>query len=143
VSRKLEDKADAWAERIQQELPSAFQGPDADTTRADLVDALATWWRKQAETEILPTVEKAIEYGATDLIDIGLMLGRTMGWKVNAAEAAELGVFFYLIGKLARWQSAIERHELPSDDTLFDIGVYVRMAQRIRSAGGWPGKEVS
>ena len=26
-----------------------------------------------------------------------------------------------------------------SDDTLGDIGVYVRMAQRVRSHGGWPG----
>ena len=67
------------------------------------------------------------------------MLGRTMRREVNAEEAAELGVFFYLIGKVARWQSAIERGERPSDDTLFDVGVYVRMAQRIRSHGGWPG----
>lgn len=100
---------------------------------------LAEWWRATSEAEIGQTVEKAIEYGATDLIDIGLMLARTMGRVVSEEEAAELGVFFYLIGKIARWQSAIERGDRPSDDTLLDIGVYVRMAQRIRQSGGWPG----
>lgn len=104
----------------------------------DLADQIATWWYGKANTEIDMVVPKAIEYGATDLIDIGLMLARTMRRTVTEEEAAELGVFFYLIGKIARWQSAIERGERPSDDTLLDIGVYVRMAQRIRDTGGWP-----
>jgi hypothetical protein len=30
-----------------------------------------------------------------------------------------------------------------SDDSLFDIGVYVRMAQRIRHSGGWPGIDLN
>lgn len=107
----------------------------------DAAAVLAEWWRDQAEAEIAPTVDKAVEYGSTDLIDIGMMLGRTMGRDIEEEEAAELGVFFYLIGKIARWQSAIQRGERPSDDTLFDIGVYVRMAQRIRKTGGWPGVE--
>ena len=114
------------------------KAPPEDVTPEE---ALRDWWFAQASTEVDRTVPKAIEYGATDLIDIGLMLGRTMRREVNAEEAAELGVFFYLIGKVARWQSAIERGERPSDDTLFDVGVYVRMAQRIRSHGGWPGTE--
>jgi len=100
---------------------------------------LRTWWMDIAGAEIDLTVPKAVEYGSTDLIDIGIMLARTMRRTVTEEEAAELGVFFYLIGKIARWQSAIERGERPSDDTLLDIGVYVRMAQRIRHAGGWPG----
>lgn len=104
-------------------------------------DSLSRWWWAKAADEIERTVPKAIEYGSTDLIDIGLMLARTMGRTIDEEEAAELGVFFYLIGKVARWQSAIERGERPSDDTLFDIGVYVRMAQRIRDAGAWPGIE--
>jgi hypothetical protein len=102
---------------------------------------LTRWWMETAGAEVDKTVDKAIEYGSTDLIDIGLMLARTMRRDVDEQEAAELGVFFYLIGKIARWQSAIERGDRPSDDTLLDIGVYVRMAQRIRSAGGWPGVE--
>lgn len=109
---------------------------------ADIGSApLDEWWRKMAEVEIDKTVAKAREYGSTDLIDIGVMLGRTMRRAVSEEEAAELGVFFYLIGKVARWQSSIQRGERPSDDTLFDIGVYVRMAQRIRASGGWPGED--
>jgi hypothetical protein len=119
-------------------INEANWAPD-DNTR--MATELANWWRSSAEAEIEQTVAKAIEYGSTDLIDIGLMLARTMQRAVSEDEAAELGVFFYLIGKIARWQSAIERGERPSKDTLLDIGVYVRMAQRIRSAGGWPGTE--
>lgn len=111
------------------------QLPDVDPAEVQL----RTWWHDTAASEIEKTVPKAIEYGSTDLIDIGVMLARTMRREVSEEEAAELGVFFYLIGKIARWQSAIERGERPSDDTLLDIGVYVRMAQRIRHAGGWPG----
>lgn len=51
---------------------------------------------------------------------------------------AELGIWFYLVGKMARWRSAVRRGERVSDDTLHDIGVYARMAQRVRETGRWP-----
>jgi hypothetical protein len=102
-------------------------------------ERLAAWWREQAEYEIEQTVSKAVEYGSTDLIDIGRSLARICDREVDDEEAAEMGVFFYLEGKFARWRSALQRGQRPSDDTLLDIGVYVRMAQRIREAGGWPG----
>lgn len=104
-----------------------------------LADRLADWWRTKAESEIEQTVAKAIEYGATDLIDIGRDLARVAGRQLDDQEAAEWGIFFYLLGKVSRWRSAIERGDRPSDDTLLDIGVYVRMAQRVRESGGWPG----
>jgi hypothetical protein len=103
---------------------------------------LAHWWRTTAEAEIEQTVAKAIEYGATDLIDIGRSLARVAGQELDDQQAAEWGVFFYLEGKLSRWRSAMERGDVPSFDTLLDIGVYARMAQRIRMTGGWPGTEV-
>lgn len=118
-----------------------FDGAELPAEALPPEDSLSRWWQAKAADEIERTVPKAVEYGSTDLIDIGLMLARTMNRPVTEEEAAELGVFFYLIGKIARWQSAIERGERPSDDTLFDIGVYVRMAQRIRDAGAWPGVE--
>lgn len=119
-------------------LPTPTIPPhDTPDGEQELID----WWMDTASSEVELTVPKAIEYGSTDLIDIGLMLGRTMKRAISEEEAAELGVFFYLIGKIARWQSAIQRGERPSDDTLLDIGVYVRMAQRIRHSGGWPGVE--
>ena len=116
-----------------------FNNIEGDLVPLAAEEQLRQWWFTKANDEIELTVPKAVEYGSTDLIDIGLMLSRTMRRNVSEEEAAELGVFFYLIGKIARWQSAIERGERPSDDTLLDIGVYVRMAQRIRHSGGWPG----
>lgn len=100
---------------------------------------LRVWWLHQATTEINRTVPKVVEYGATDLVEIGRTLAANMGREVSDEEATELGIYFYLVGKLARWTDAVRRQERPSDDTLFDLGVYVRMAQRNRSAGGWPG----
>lgn len=102
---------------------------------------LDEWWADVAKEESDQVVAKAREYGATDLIDIGQMLARTMGRVVDDEEAAELGVFFYLVGKLSRWQSAVQRGDRPSNDTILDIGVYCRMAQRIRHSGSWPGEK--
>lgn len=99
---------------------------------------LASWWRKLADEEIRRTVPKAEEYGSGDLIRIGRTLAEVAGRTVTDEEAAELGIFFYIEGKLARWADAVARGERPSDDTLFDLGVYVRMAQRVRHSGGWP-----
>jgi hypothetical protein len=103
---------------------------------------LATWWRDKAEAEIEQTVAKAIEYGATDLVDIGHSIARAAGRELDSdAEAAEWGIFFYMEGKLSRWRSAIAAGRRVSDDTLLDLGVYPRMAQRVRESGGWPGTE--
>lgn len=100
---------------------------------------LTDWWLELATDEAARTVPKAVEYSATDLADIGHVLARTAGRTVSDEEAAELGVFFYLQGKLSRWAGAVAQGKRPSDDTIFDIGVYCRMAQRIRQFGNWPG----
>lgn len=121
-----------WQDLIDEAAPRPVDGEQE----------LTDWWLTRAAAEIEQTVPKAIEYGADDLVDIGREMAQTMGLDVSLTldeDFAELGVYFYLIGKLGRWKSAIRRGEKPSDDTLFDIGVYVRMAQRIRSHGGWPG----
>lgn len=108
-------------------------------SKGDPAAELMAWWLEIAHKEAEAVVPKAVEYGATDLSDIGNVLARILGRKVTDAEAAEMGVFFYLEGKFARWRSALERGDRVSDDTLHDIGVYIRMAQRIREAGNWPG----
>lgn len=105
---------------------------------------LRDWWITQAGIETDRTVPKAIEYGSGDLIEIGRQMASILyanGGKLGYTdeEYAEMGVYFYLVGKVARWTSALAANKRVSDDTLFDIGVYVRMAQRIREAGGWPG----
>jgi hypothetical protein len=106
-------------------------------------DELKAWWVELAGKEADAVVPKAIEYSSTDLTDIGHDLARTMGREVSDEEAAELGVFFYLRGKVARWVGAVINGARVSDDTLHDIGVYVRMAQRIREKGNWPGVDLT
>lgn len=104
------------------------------------------WWHKLADREISATVPKALEYGSHDLVLIGREIAHAVMERHPDAfreynddtVAAELGVFFYLLGKMARWTSAIREGKRVSDDTLFDIGVYVRMVQRIRETGQWP-----
>lgn len=115
---------------------------EAAADRKDAIEKLRNWWYDLAEREVDATVPKAVEYGSTDLIDIGRNVARLSGRTVDDQQAAEIGIFFYLEGKLARWRSAIAEGRQVSDDTLFDIGIYVRMAQRVRSAGGWPGVEI-
>lgn len=102
------------------------------------VQVVTDWWMDLAKEEVDRCVAKAVEYGSTDLADIGHMLARTQGRTVTNEEAAEMGCYFYLVGKLGRWTAAMSRGDRVSDDTLHDIGVYVRMTQRIRAVGGWP-----
>jgi hypothetical protein len=108
-----------------------FHGTDSD---------LANWWRERNETDIEKTVPKAIEYGAQDLLDMGSDAASILGREgVSNEEAMEIAIWFYLRGKLARWTAAIRRGDRVSDDTVFDIGIYARMVQRIREVGEWPG----
>lgn len=115
---------------------------DSERMRAELKG----WWLAVAEREADAVVPKAIEYGATDLVEIGRHMVEA-GVRVSREavengldpELAELGVYFYMVGKMARWSDAIANGRSVSDDTLHDIGVYVRMVQRIRATGGWPG----
>lgn len=102
-------------------------------------EGLAAWWLHKASQEASAVVPKAAEYGATDLRDIGRDLADCMGREVTDEEATELGIFFYLRGKVARWVDAVKRGDRPSNDTIYDIGVYCRMAQRNRDVGSWPG----
>lgn len=104
-----------------------------------VAERLAAWWRAEVENEIAKTAPKVDEYGATDLVDLGRDLARLADrGEISDEEATELGIYFYVRGKMSRWADAIMRGDRPSDDTLFDIGVYIKMAQRTRNAGGWP-----
>lgn len=123
------------------ETHSVMDETEEPSSQAKQVDELSRWWLDKAKLEIGQTVAKAVEYGSTDLIDIGHDLARVADRDLDDEEAAEWGIYFYILGKLSRWRSAMERGDRVSDDTLLDIGVYVRMAQRVREAGGWPGTE--
>lgn len=118
------------------------------------VASMRDWWRQQADREVAMTVPKAIEYGSADTIEIGYDLLTTFSGKSRvqvyeefggpaAADryAFEVGCYFFIRGKLARFTSALRRGESVSDDTLHDIAVYTKMIQRVREVGAWPFPE--
>ena len=116
--------------------------PDHDDRRAHL--PLEDWWRHVSESDIEKTVPKALAYGSNgeDLISIGRTMAEVSG--LGAPDDvpddqfyAELGVFFYLTGKMARAAEAFRTGNLPSADTLFDIRIYSVIWQRVRSSGHW------
>jgi len=110
-----------------------------DDRSAERERVLADWWLMRAQDEIDVTVAKAVEYGARDLIAMGHELAHIAHRELDDAQAAELGCVQYLVGKMARVSAAWSEGRMPSDDTLLDIGIYVRMIQRIREVGSWPG----
>lgn len=106
------------------------------------VDELQLWWMDTAHDEIFPLTAKMVEYGgngrAIDLIEIGRNIARLAHREVDDAEATELGIYFYLLGKMGRWTAAVQEGRRVSDDTLHDIAVYTKMVQRTRQKGAWP-----
>lgn len=137
------DRSPEHAEEKLGHEPTFVALDETNLMPLDPEQELRQWWFKKANDEIERTVPKAVEYGSDDLVEIGRQMADAMDREValSDSELAELGVYFYMVGKMARWTSAIRRGDKVSDDTLFDIGVYVRMAQRIRHSGGWPGTE--
>lgn len=103
-----------------------------------LAQVLETWWLTQAEKEIERTVPKAVEYGAADLEVMGAaMLHLVPKERRSRQTGLEMALAFYALGKVARLFGAFERGDLPSEDTWFDLGVYCRMAERVREFGEW------
>jgi mono/diheme cytochrome c family protein len=116
--------------------PAAINEDSLPTPEQDLAD----WWRQRCEGEIDMVVAKAIEYGATDLRDLGRIFLEMCGREaIDDAYATEAGIAFYAQGKLARIVAAIREGRRPSFDSWLDLGVYARMAQRVHDRGGWPG----
>lgn len=96
---------------------------------------VASWWRRTNADDHLAFVPKFEEYGSEDLVAIGRNLADILGREVTDAEATELGIYFYLYGKMARWTEAVKDGRAVSDDTLHDLTVYSMMA-RLNRAGG-------
>jgi len=115
----------------------AFEGLEGE--QLDRAKDLADWWRQMADDEINVVVPKAIEYGSADLAVMGramvMLLPRT--GKVDPSGGQEMACAFYCLGKVARLFGAYEQGALTSDDTWVDLGIYCRMAQRIRETGRW------
>lgn len=109
-------------------LGNLSQSPSTDTV------ALRDWWVKQAAAEADKLAPKAVEYGAYDLEMLGGMLGDMAG----RPPSVELGLVFYLAGKIARAVSAVKDGRQASDDTFLDIAIYARMVLYVREHGRWP-----
>lgn len=100
---------------------------------------VVVWWLHHAVQEAKATLPKAEEYGDTELVDLGRVLGHLQGRELGDPVASELAIWSYVQGKLGRWTSALRRGDRVSQDTLFDLGVYARMAQKVRETGEWTG----
>lgn len=105
---------------------------------------LRTWWMGQSERDLAMLLPKVGEYSAYDLELIGRVTADTLGWggPRDAATLTEIGIAFYLLGKIGRIMGAIREGNLPSRDSWLDSHVYAKMALRTRDAGGWPSGHV-
>lgn len=120
-------------------------GRPNDFPKQEEAPELVVWWRKRSEDEAEAAYRKSVEYGgshrASDLVELGGDLADLMGkdsGTLSEADLQELGIYFYLSGKLGRWKAALLEGKKVSDDTIADIKVYATMVQRIRDKGGWP-----
>lgn len=111
----------------------------AETSFGGVGEVLQQWWLDRAKEEAQAVVPKAVTYGSNSLLQLGRKMAQLQGREASDEEAMELGCWVYAVGKIERWTDAVMRGERPSDDTLYDIGIYIKMAQRIRDAGSWPG----
>lgn len=118
------------------------EGPTSHAeSQAHAVNQLRDWWLEQTENEIMAVVPKAIEYGSADLDIIGYAMSK-FARQSDFTTNDELGIAFYILGKVARLVGAYSDGSRPSDDTWFDIAIYTKMAQRARAVGSWPGVEL-
>lgn len=106
---------------------------------AQLEALLTEWWMDRAEEEARAVVPKAVTYGSNSLLQLGRKMAQLQNREVTDEEAMELGCWVYVVGKVERWTDAVMRGERPSDDTIYDVGIYVKMTQRLRDVGSWPG----
>lgn len=105
-----------------------------------LTHELRQWFQDQADKEAKLVAPKAIEYGSRSMIAQGKGLAELSGTAhISDQDAFELAVWDMVRLKVGRWTEAVMHGKPVSDDTLLDIGIYVKMAQRNRAAGSWPG----
>ena len=109
---------------------------------------IAEWWAETSREEISKTVPKAIAYGSVDLEVVGEALlallpdeakakVKRMSGEERKCFVEEMGIAFYVLGKVGRLFGAYHQGIAGTDDTWFDLGVYPKMAQRVRKEGQW------
>lgn len=113
---------------------------EVDSLPAELVE----WWISTATDDLLSAVPKAHEYGGSqggsaDLRLIGANLAElTQREGVPSAILQEMGVWFYVQGKVARLISNYQHGEPGKADTWLDTSIYSMMARRLQATGQWP-----
>jgi len=107
-------------------------------------DEFTRWWRTTSEGDLRHSLTKRAEYGSRDLVRLGEALFEFAGVTREDDDeseweqvCAELGILFYLEGKLARALEAYRQGNLPSTDTYDDLRVYSWMLGRVRETGSW------
>ncbi len=70
-------------------------------TAPDGVKQLAEWWLDETRNELDSVIPKALEYGSADLKVIGFALSQMIGEPKDVSND-ELGIAFYVLGKVAR-----------------------------------------
>lgn len=93
-------------------------------------------------------IPKARTYGTTELSQLGATLMNVAGkGTVPERGSMQYAVWFYSIGKMARWTAAVKRGEQPTRDTVLDILVYALMWLKVEETGEWwvdmPSQETS
>ena len=111
---------------------------ETPTKDAPTVQSLANWWLEETKFELDSVLPKAIEYGSADLKVIGFALSQMIG-EPKGVTNDELGIAFYVLGKVARLIGGYADGRSPSSDTWHDIAIYTKMAQYARENGGWGG----
>jgi hypothetical protein len=120
-----------------QDMAAAFRH-ELPAEGAPTVQDLANWWLDETKSELDSVIPKAVEYGSADLKVIGFALSQMIG-EPKGVTHDELGIAFYVLGKVARLVGGYADGRLPSDDTWHDIAIYTKMAQYAREQGGWGG----
>lgn len=103
----------------------------------DTRDPWEARWAVLAEGDARGYQEKAREYGHVDLDVVGNALLQSIGADkfahLDPAESAwvarEIGIAFYLLGKVARMCGAYADGRIPSNDTWHDTTVYSMMGR--------------
>jgi len=106
------------------------------SAKKDDTQTFIKWWADNATATATATAAKCAEYGSQDLYGIGANVGRLAGRELDRAAQFEIGCLFYVLGKIERAMSAVQRGETASDDTWFDLHVYANMVLAHR-AGVW------
>ena len=102
------------------------------------MEELMNWWTEVGYQDAQLVTQKYLEYGNTALLEVGQQLMDLLGWEGTKGDAQELGIWFFMVGKMARWKTSLKQRKSVSKDTLDDLAVYATMARRVREKGGWP-----